>query len=182
VSDRNEILQAFRTWLKAWSSATPLTDDQVIPADDNGPRPALPYLTVKVILWGTQRGTPEVTLTWDDPNLNAQTRTQRTGTVNVQGFGPTAHEWLETAKDTLFLPDVVVLFGTAGLSVWEEEGIQDLSRAIDTGIEQRYSQDFRIAYGKVSGDYPAVPALIVRVEQTDPSAEPELDRTYDIEV
>lgn len=42
------ILQACRAWLKAGAKAGGLTDDQVIPADDDGPRPPIPYLTVKL--------------------------------------------------------------------------------------------------------------------------------------
>jgi hypothetical protein len=41
-----QILQAIRAWLMA---VTALTDAQVIPSDDKGPRPALPYVTVKVL-------------------------------------------------------------------------------------------------------------------------------------
>jgi hypothetical protein len=46
MTTREELLQAIRGWLMAGTS---LTDLQVIPADDKGPRPALPYVTVKVL-------------------------------------------------------------------------------------------------------------------------------------
>lgn len=42
------VLQALRGWLKLAAARTPLTDAQVIPSDAPGPRPAKPYLTVKI--------------------------------------------------------------------------------------------------------------------------------------
>lgn len=48
MTTAENILQACREWLKASAKAGGLTDSQVIPADDDGPRPPLPYLTVKL--------------------------------------------------------------------------------------------------------------------------------------
>lgn len=43
-----QVLQSCRDWLKAAATSAGLTDAQVIPADDDGPRPPLPFLTVKL--------------------------------------------------------------------------------------------------------------------------------------
>lgn len=43
------VLQALRSWLKLTGTAAGLDDEQVIPADDQGLRSGLPYLTVKLI-------------------------------------------------------------------------------------------------------------------------------------
>jgi len=42
------VLQAVRAWAKLAAARTPLTDAQVIPSDAPGPRPAKPYLTIKI--------------------------------------------------------------------------------------------------------------------------------------
>ena len=48
-STAERILQAVRAWLSLAAARTPLTEDQVLIADEPGPRPNGPYLTVKVL-------------------------------------------------------------------------------------------------------------------------------------
>jgi hypothetical protein len=55
-STQEQILQAVRAWLVR---CTGLSASQIILWGDKGPRPALPYLTVRVILSGAQVGTGE---------------------------------------------------------------------------------------------------------------------------
>lgn len=43
------VLQGLRAWLKLAGAAAGLDDEQVIPADDRGPRSGLPYLTLKLL-------------------------------------------------------------------------------------------------------------------------------------
>lgn len=54
------ILQGARAWLKATGSRGGLTDAQVIPADDKGPRPSMPYLTLKLTASDIQVGEDEL--------------------------------------------------------------------------------------------------------------------------
>lgn len=53
------VLQGVREWLKLSGARAGLTDEQVIPGDDKGPRPPAPYLTVKVISSETPVGEDE---------------------------------------------------------------------------------------------------------------------------
>lgn len=59
-SSAERILQAVRSWLASSAKAgATLTDAQVIPADNKGARPPLPYLTVKVLVHDLPVGTDE---------------------------------------------------------------------------------------------------------------------------
>lgn len=71
-----------------------LTDAQVIPSDDAGPRPALPYLTVEVQSGGRILGHETVHGT-SGANATARQRAWRVTTATVRGFGRDAEEWLE---------------------------------------------------------------------------------------
>ncbi len=53
------IIQAIRAWLKAAAARGGLTDAQVVVADDKGPRPPKPYLTVNVTTLGSAIGVDE---------------------------------------------------------------------------------------------------------------------------
>ena len=55
-----QVLQGVRTWLKANGSAAGLTDAQVWVDSSKGPRPALPYLTVKMTASDIPVGEDEV--------------------------------------------------------------------------------------------------------------------------
>lgn len=67
MSAREEILQACRAWIQASAdvSAT-LTGAQVVPANDKGPRPDLPYITVLVTLADMVEGRDEPRQTFAD--------------------------------------------------------------------------------------------------------------------
>jgi hypothetical protein len=82
---REHILQTAREWIK---SAAGLTDDQVIPADDKGPRPELPYVTVKVTAHDIQIG--------EDEDLHA------IGTTVTVGAAAVAHDYELTVNGELF--------------------------------------------------------------------------------
>lgn len=78
------VIQACREWLKLAGATTALTDAQVIPADDKGPRPPLPYLTVKLTASDVAVGEDEP-VTWLGDQLTVATAaagTVYTVTVN----------------------------------------------------------------------------------------------------
>jgi len=82
------IRNGIRDWLRAGSvvpGADILDKADVIPADDKGVRPAIPYMTVKVTVLGTQVGTDEDLATVDGGVPQMKHRGERTATVSVQG-------------------------------------------------------------------------------------------------
>ncbi len=60
LPSREGILQAIRALLKplARPGGTALSNAEIIPSEDKGPRPSMPYLTVKILSFGVEVGTP----------------------------------------------------------------------------------------------------------------------------
>lgn len=156
---REDILQGIRTWLKTSES---LTDAQVIPADDDGPRPALPYLTVKVLTADAEIGRDEDVRSTDgsgDPTLVV--RGERRATVSVQAFGTTAEGWLSTALLKRRLPSIQEVLLGVGLTIEPMGPIRDLSRLVDTAIEPRFGVDLEVTYLLTSDTVAETEALSV---------------------
>ena len=145
-----DIIRAVRGWLKAAVSPA-LADAKVIPADDKGPRPALPYLTVKLTTLHQRMGEDERGVEIVDEGLPGErvdltVTGARRGVLQVRGYGAEAGEWLAEAE--LALSDPQVLMGLAALNVGVRSlgGIIDVAALIDTKIEARWSQDYEITY------------------------------------
>lgn len=161
---RGDILQAVRGWLKAASS---LTDAQVIPADDKGPRPALPYLTVKVTVADLQVGEDEARYALDEDDVPTVTvYGTRRGTVSVQGFGSASEEWLATARLGLRLPTVQAVLNAAGLTIVPTGAPRDIAGLLDTGIESRVVWDLEVLYGVSSAAEQETAAAIATLTTT----------------
>lgn len=150
---KSTILQGIRTWLKATSASTALTDYQVIPADDKGLRPTLPYLTVRVGPIG-RVGEEEAIHTENvdgDPVVNQLGL--RRSIVSVNGYGEGAEEWL--ARAVLHLGTKAAtdaLDNGAGIVVVASFDPTDLSALVDTEIEARVQQDFEVFFELESDD------------------------------
>lgn len=152
MTNREAITQAVREWYK---SALALTDAQIIPADDKGPRPPLPYLTVKVIVadipTATDEPIREMTDITEIPTIRM--RGQRSGTVSVQGFGADSYGWIEVATLRLGYDTIQRALCDAGLTVINRGGgITDLSALIDTEIEPRFLREYEIGYSVIDTD------------------------------
>lgn len=145
------LLQAIRTWLKAECAVTPLTDNQVVPAYDGGPRPAMPYLVVKVTAPGTPVGEDEDLRELDEDDAPTfRTRGQRRAVVSVQGFGSASAEWLERAASRLRHPTSLALVDGLGLTIEPMGGLQDLAQLVDTGFEDRWMREFDVSYAQLT--------------------------------
>lgn len=121
---RETILQDVRGALKA---ALGLSDAQVIVAPDNaGPRPPLPYLTVRVLA-DDRLGEVE------DVRVQATSfgEATREASVSVQGFGEEARDWLKRFELRLHR-DL-----TEHCSLRASGQVLDLSAWLDTAAEIR---------------------------------------------
>lgn len=152
MTTRETILQTVRAWFK---TALSLTDAQIIPADDKGPRPPLPYLTVKVttadIAVGFDEQVRELNPATDVPTVRG--RGHRSGTVSVQGYGSITSGWLEVATLRLQRDTIQRLLCDAGITVIPPGGgVSDLSALVDTEIEPRYLREFEIGYSVIDTD------------------------------
>lgn len=182
MSARAGIAAAVRAWHKL---AATLTDAQVILADAKGPRPPLPYLTVKVTVAGVHTGRAEILddLDEDDAPTVAVRQSYR-GTVSVQGFGAGAETWLEQAAIALDLPAVRALVDAAGATFEPLGDGRDLSGLIDTEIEPRYLREYTVTYALASDPVSLVPSTQVLVDDftfTSRDGDPS-PRTFDIEI
>lgn len=170
MSVREDLLQAARGAIKA---ALTLTDAQVIPADDKGPRPPLPYLTVKITTAGGSSGyhpedIPGCDGVTGDPTTKG--RASYVATASVQGFGATAAGWLDELPLRLRRPAVLDTLAT--VAVRPLGGVVDVSALLDTEIEHRYALDLEVAYAVEDDPVSLTEALTVETEYTGESDTP----------
>lgn len=140
MSDFDAILAGMRQWIVASTNATA---DKVIPQDDDAPRPAPPYITIKVLTHDTPTGQSNV---YYNTDLEERVRSFRQATVSVQAYGREAGQWLEKASDTLELSSVQSILDTRGFSVEPMTGMTNVGALLDDRRETRYSRDFMIQY------------------------------------
>lgn len=143
MSVHESLVQAARQWLK---SAATLTDAQVIPGDEKGPRPAPPYLTVTVIALDIVVGEDEYAEAIDGAGLPVRkVRGLRAGALSVQGFGD-ATDWLTTATLKLKNAAIKAALDAAGFTITARAGMTNLSALRDTAIEARHVREFDVSY------------------------------------
>ena len=166
MSEEEEILQIVRTWAKAWAAASALTDDQVIPADDDGGRPALPYMTVFVAVAGIVVGHDETVYGLDindDPTYYVQG--ERTGYVTIHVYGD-GRSWLEYLTHCVHDPEAVQTLHTAGLVIGKPSGIKNVPRIRNANRERHYVAEFPISYRSVGPTRTGVALTTPPVEET----------------
>lgn len=165
---RDDIEQGVRVWFK--TAIAGLTDAQVIPSDDKGPRPPLPYLTVKVTTHDTPEGVDEGRYIDNGPgDADWRAKGERRATVDVQAHDAagtsTAAGWLEDAAIRLIRPDVQAVLNTAGLTVINQGTPLDVSSLLDTQIERRTLRAFDLRYTLRDSASAVLPeAVIVEVD------------------
>lgn len=135
MSVRDAITQAVRAWLK---TSAALTDAQCIVADRDGPRPPLPYLTVKVLVSDDPVGMDEpIDGTVGDDAVRYVVG-ERRATVSIQGFGEQTSEWLEQAHIGLGRDAIKALLTSHGVTIVPMGGASNLSAFLNTGTQPRY--------------------------------------------
>ncbi len=157
MSVRDDIYTAVLAWLQA--APLSLTDQQVVRARQpvDAPRPAKPYLTILLAVLDIAEGED-----WDVAAISGSDPTRqiagtRTGTLSIQGYGDGAEEWLADVNLALRRRDVGDALTAAGVSLDRASGITDLSVVLDTGFEGRYSVDYTVRYGVLSGVETLIP-------------------------
>lgn len=122
--------------LYSWASAR--SGQTTIFAEQNGPRPALPYVTVRVArvehggLANRRLSTPG--------NPDTHYRPVRLG-VEVQCYGPGALTTAENLHNSLDLEAVQDLFSTSNFARATVESVLSVSTVVDTGFEERGAFD-----------------------------------------
>ena len=141
----DQILIGTRAWL---IEATGLPGGQVIPADDPGTRPPLPYLTIQIITSDVPDAWEErsYSVNEDTGDLDGQIIGYRTGSIQVDGYGRGAIDHLTTARLKLRATPIRRILRAHNLSTRKEGGIQDVSQLVDDEIEKRFTCDFAVSY------------------------------------
>ena len=148
-TNRETILQTFRTAFKTALSPT-LTDQNCIPADDKGPRPSLPYITIKVTTAGIPVGTTEQLRGESGGLPTVKGRAHKRGLVLINGYGVDTSGWIEVFELRLVYDSIQRLFSDAGIAVIDRDGgTTDISALVDTQFEQRFLREFEISYSVV---------------------------------
>lgn len=160
---------AVRAWLIAAGVAggVPNPDRAVVLADQDGPRPPLPYLVVRVVVYDIPVHEDEDLVDDADPPT-WRARGLRTSTVSVNAFGGSAAAWLERANLMLRAPSIRAQLDAAGFALRPNGGINNLSALRDSGTETRFQRDFAVDYtreGSVPDDTEALVELAEAVHE-----------------
>lgn len=121
----------------------PLITEAVIWSDSNSPRPALPYVAMKVM------GIRRVNSDWYSESIGVdglqKVKGDREFTLNIQRFGTTSVEALSSLADRLRLTTIIEKFNTAKLPIVTAEDVVDVAALLDKAqIEPRASLDIFI--------------------------------------
>lgn len=138
------IIQDVRAWVLL---ATSLPAGKVIPVDDPGARPALPYLTVSLVTSDVEVGTDEELYELDDAGaLRARVIGDRRATLSLNAYGLQGAELLALCHLSLSQPIVQRFLLAKKLGIQAMTGTQDISALVDTRREKRFIKDFEINY------------------------------------
>lgn len=142
------LLQALRTVVK---TALSLDDDQIIAADDKGPRPELPYLTINVSAYDVPASTDyEDWSASSGGQVDVGARGLREGTVSLQGYGRTSAQWLTDLPLLLHRDSNQAVMTAQGLDLLPpESGVRRVPQLVDTSIEDRFIRDLAFTYREI---------------------------------
>lgn len=145
MNNDDQILTAVRTWLNA---VTGLDKVQIIPADDKGTRPALPYLSMRVMASDIHDGfdEPRPSINGTSGDIDERPIGRRRGTLEINGYGRGAKELIEVAGLSLAETRTQQLLSSEKIYIRPNGGINDISSLVDNEIEKRYARDFDLHY------------------------------------
>lgn len=158
---------------------TDLSDGKVIIEESRGHRPPSPYVTIKVLSWGTDPGNA---VDWHNhtiaplaPNLPRSTpRGYREATVSLNAYGDDAIGWIEDfpqfARNN---PEAVLGMRDAGVSIGHPVGnVTNVSALLDTSFESRANRTLILTYERTGTplDVEEFEVLDVSTEFDSPSA------------
>lgn len=115
-------------------------------ADQNAPRPALPYWTLR--LGSVRRLGHEHYTQGVDVNLDQTVSGVREVTAQVQRYGTGAAQKVEDLRDSLFLPSVSGAWQLANVALYNTGDVQDVPFKLDNAqLEPRASLDLFVRFG-----------------------------------
>lgn len=163
MSERNTILQAVRTWVKAWAADSALTDAQVISGHPGGTRPALPYMSVFVYMVGGVVGFDETVYALDeDEEITYVVQGERTASVQIHGYGAGSEDWLDRIQLNIHDPLAVAAAQALGVVIGTARGgLKAIPRAMNGSDEPHYVIEVPVTYRKISDIRTGITAIDV---------------------
>lgn len=141
---KNEVYLALFAWLQSESGLT------VIKANQKGPRPARPYVSLNFINPSSEMGGDDQYTT--DPSTGVVTTAgPRSAQASVNIFGPDSVDMLAKVRDSLQRPDVIDAFDASGITILDTSNINDLTEQQETIYEERGQVDITLSF-TVSSD------------------------------
>lgn len=137
------LLQAVRNWVLL---ATSLSALRVIPTDDHGTRPELPYITVSLTTFDLELGHDEQVLSVDGGELVEQIRGDRRASVSLNAYGKRGADLLALCHVSLSQTVIKQHLHDARITLTSAGQTQDISSLVDTSIEKRFVKDFYLDY------------------------------------
>jgi len=173
-TDAWRIVQAIRAVFK---SGLALSNAQIIMADDDGPRPPLPYLDVRPESVDIGRLTASDSVQWTcpDPDTVAQTvHGLRTALVSVRGYGDQAPRWLSAGSAVWQVDDILAALVSDGIHVVDVSPTRNISIVLDTQTERRWEQTWEVMYVATSDpvEAPALESVCLDLELSSTTTAP----------
>jgi len=166
----NDIRNTLYDW--AFGIVTP---EPVIWADQNAPRPAMPYLTLRI--------TPSSPIGQDyqyspKPDGTGKVTGNREFTLMIQHFGAGGYDAMEALGSSLERFTIQQMLNAGSLAYVQVLPTLDISMLVDTRFEERYSKDVIF---RTHVDHSDIPGFINRVIiDGEIQAQTVIERTVDI--
>lgn len=157
-----EIKDAIYTWASSNVTA------QVIWAEQEGPRPERPYLTLKLITGPTKTMAID-NFKYDNDLTKFVLNGDRSVVLSINAFGNDAFDLLATLQNSLDDPTVIDELFENSLSILDDGDIRDVTLALETSFETRAVMEVTFGYAhkretsvvdiqkvELEGDYGAI--------------------------
>lgn len=139
-----DLMQAIRRWVML---STSLPGERVIPADDPGTRPPMPYITVGFTTYDLELGTDEQRLSVsEDDELQVEVYGERQTSVSLNAYGRQGADLLALCHTSLSQPLAQRLLDKECVTLRAATATQDISALVDERIEKRFVKDFFATY------------------------------------
>ena len=179
MTTRSDIYEILHTWVRTYADPDggTLATDKVIPANDGGYRPELPYATIFFETHGVVDQHDEIIHSLDggdDPQY--EVRGVRGGEFQLHVYGSGSDLWLENLTWSLKREDVQLAFYDGGVTVLAPTtGIRTLPRQLNANREPHYVLTFPYTYRVTSGTIAATAADTTEVDATLYETDVDLD-------
>lgn len=173
ITDWTTIITGIQSLVVAQSG---LSDNQIYWRDQDSPQPAAEtFIGLKIIAGPNKVGSFDAVI-FDTAADKFNVSGTRSFTLSVQAFGPGAFGAIYSLQDSLDNPDVLQTLQSLGISITNSPSVLDISQAIDTAMQKRFSMDLIFTAAQ------NIPILTAPVEKAEISGTINPDLTNETDV